>query len=81
MIIFISILELTDEVRKLYLENKIHSIHIDYAPSCLMGWIGEKDKMTEIVVYDFSRFAQLVNKHKNYTIYTDTVNIIIKIDN
>jgi len=79
MIISISISELTEEVRKLYLEDKISSVHIDYAPSCLVGWVGKKDKMKEVIVYDFSKFAQLINKHKDYHIYKAKTEIIINI--
>lgn len=77
MTVHIHISELSEEVQRLYLEDKIISVHIDYAPSCLMGWVKGTNK--EIVVYNFSKFANLVNKHKDYHIYRSKTEIIINI--
>jgi hypothetical protein len=75
MTIHIPITSLEKHIRKLYLENKITQMSIDYAPNHITGWNGD-DK---VVVFDFSPLMRLDNRKSNYNIYTNPTEIIVEI--
>lgn len=77
MIIHIPVSDLDPNVRKLYLENRIKHLGIDYAPNSIMGWCEEE----EIEVFNFDRVCKLDNRWTGYEIYKNRTEIIIEITN
>ena len=76
MTIHISISDLEPNVRELYLENKIQSLGIDYAPNSIMGWVGKE----EIEVFNFSKVCKLDNRWTGYKLYQNKTEIIVEIE-
>jgi len=77
MTIHISIYDLEPNVRKLYLENKIKSIGIDYQPNSIVGWYEGED----IEVFNFSKVCRMDNRWSSYEIHQNQTEIIIEITN
>ena len=77
MTIHIPISDLKPKVRELYLENKIQSLGIDYAPNTIMGWVGKE----EIEVFNFSKVCKMDNRWTGYNLYKNETEIIIEITN
>lgn len=76
MTIHISISDLEPKVRELYLENKIQSLSIDYAPNSIMGWVGRE----EIEVFNFSKVCKMDNRWTGYKLYQNKTEIIVEIE-
>ena len=76
MTIHISISDLEPKVRELYLENKIKSLGIDYAPNSIMGWVGKE----EIEVFNFSKVCKMDNRWVGYKLYQNKTEIIVEIE-
>jgi hypothetical protein len=76
MTIHISISDLEPKVRELYLENKIQSLGIDYAPNSIMGWVGKE----EIEVFNFSKVCKMDNRWTGYKLYQNKTEIIVEIE-
>ena len=77
MTIHISISDLEPKVKKLYLENKIESLCIDYQPNAIMGWVDDE----EIEVFNFSKVCKLDNRWTGYNLYQNKTEIIVEITN
>ena len=77
MTIHIPISDLKPEVKKLYLENKIKSLGIDYQPNAIMGWVGKE----EIEVFNFSKVCKMDNRWTGYNLYKNETEIIVEITN
>ena len=75
MTIHIPILNLKPHIRKLYLENKIMSLGIDYAPNSVMGWVDGD----EIEVFNFSKIFKLDNRWTGYELHRNKTEIVIEI--
>jgi len=65
MTIHIPISDLEPNVKKLYLENKIKSLGIDYQPNAIMGWVDKE----EIEVFNFSKVCKMDNRWTGYNLY------------
>lgn len=76
MIIHIPISDLEPEIKKLYLENKIESLAIDYQPNAIMGWVDNE----EIEVFNFSKVCKMDNRWTGYKLYENKTEIIIEIE-
>ena len=77
MTIHISIYDLESKVRKLYLEDKIQSLGIDYQPNSITGWYDGK----EIEVFNFNRVCRMDNRWSGYILHKSKTEIIIEITN
>lgn len=76
MTIHIPISDLTEDVRKLYLEDKlVGGLSIDYHPNAIMSWYNGK----EIKVFDFSKICKMDNRYSGYIIHKNKTEIIIEI--
>lgn len=76
MTIHIPISDLTPDVRKLYLENKlVGGLSIDYAPNALVSWYDGR----ELVVFRFDKICKMDNRWTGYTIHKNKTEIIIEI--
>ena len=75
MTIHIPILDLKPNIRKLYLENKITQLGIDYAPNSIMGWCDG----SEVEIFNFSKVCRMDNRWSGYEIYQNKTEIIIEI--
>lgn len=77
MTIHIPISDLEPNVRKLYLENRITQLGIDYQPNSIMGWCDKE----EIEVFNFSRVCKMDNRWTGYEVHESKTEIIIEITN
>lgn len=77
MTIHISIYDLESKVRKLYLEDKIQSLGIDYQPNSITGWHDGK----EIEVFNFNKVCRMDNRWSGYILHKNKTEIIIEITN
>lgn len=75
MIIHIPISDLDPPIRKLYLENKILGMGIDYAPNAITGWVDNK----EVEVFNFGKVCKMDNRWSGYELYKSPTEIIIDI--
>jgi hypothetical protein len=72
----IPISNLTSEVQKLYLEDKlIGGLSIDYAPNTLVSWYNGK----EITIFDFNKVCKMDNRFTGYKIFKNKTEIVIQI--
>ena len=77
MTIHIPISDLKPKIKKLYLENKIESLGIDYQPNAIMGWVDKE----EIEVFNFSKVCKMDNRWTGYNLYKNETEIVIEITN
>jgi hypothetical protein len=75
MILHIHISELEEDMRKLYLENKVGHLSIDYAYNAIMGW----DGTAEIKVFSFDNYFKSDNRYNTYNLYKNKTEIIVEI--
>lgn len=75
MTIHIPLVDLTEQIRKLYLEDKIKGIGIDYALNSIMGWVGNM----EVEVFNFGKVYKMDNRWSGYKLYCSPTGIVIDI--
>lgn len=76
MTIHVPIKHFNDQAKKLYLENKLSDIGIDYQPNSLVGWFeGE-----EVEIFSFKKvFIWMDNRYTSYRIFLNKTEIILEI--
>ena len=62
-------------MRKLYLEDKVGYLSIDYAYNSIMGWNGT----AELTVFSFNKYFKTDNKYNTYNIYKNKTEILVEI--
>lgn len=62
-------------MRKLYLEDKVGHLSIDYACNSIMGW----DDNVEIKVFSFDKYFKADNRYNTYNIYRNKTEILVEI--
>jgi len=78
MTIHIPISDLSIEIRKLYLEDKlVGGLSIDYVPNTLVSWYDGK----EITIFNFNKVCKMDNRWTGYVIHKNKTEIIIEITN
>jgi hypothetical protein len=77
MKIHIPITDLEASVQKLYSDDMIKHMVIDYAPNSIMGWVDGK----EIEVFNFSKICRMDNRWTGYNLYPMKSEIVIEITN
>ena len=76
MTIHIPVSSFNQKAKKLYLEEKISGIGIDYHPNSIMGWYDGK----EIELFCFKKvFIWMDNRHTSYNLYLNKTEIILEI--
>jgi len=75
MILHIHISEIEEDMRKLYLEDKVGHLSIDYAYNSIMGWNGT----AEIKVFSFDKYFKADNRYNTYNIYRNKTEILVEI--
>ena len=75
MTIHIHISDLEEDMRKLYLENKVTNLSIDYMYNSIMGWVGT----AEVKVFSFDNFFKSDNRYNTYNLYKNETEIIIEL--
>lgn len=75
MTIHIPISDLDYNIRKLYLEDKIKSMCIDYQPNAITGWVDDE----EIEVFNFTKVCRMDNRWTGYNLHKNKTEIIIEI--
>ena len=76
MTIHIPVSHFNERAKKLYLENKLKGIGIDYQPNALMGWYEDE----EIEIFSFKKvFMWMDNRYTSYKIYQNKTEIILEI--
>ena len=82
MEIKIHVLELKEDIRYLYLDNKLFNFGIDYQTSTLTAehkrHMLEGVKYHPRVVYDFSKFLKLDSRYSSHQVIKNTAEIVIK---
>ena len=74
MIVHIHISELKEDIRKLYLEDKVGHLSIDYAYNSIMGWVNN----VEVKVFSFDDYFKSDNRYNTYNIYKNKTEIIVE---
>lgn len=75
MIVHIHISELNEDMRKLYLEDKVENLSIDYAYNSIMGWVNN----VEVKVFSFDNYFKSDNRYNTYNLYKNKTEIIVEI--
>jgi len=75
MTIHIPVYNLEPKVKKLYLENKLIDIGIDYQPNSITAWYKEE----EIEVFSFNKICKMDNRYSSYNLYLNKTEIIVEI--
>ena len=75
MTIHIPLVDLTEQIRKLYLEDKIKGMGIDYVPNAIMGWVDDR----EVEVFNFGKVCKMDNRWSGYELYCSPTGIVIDI--
>lgn len=76
MTIHIPATQFNERARKLYLENKLKGIGIDYQPNAIMGWYEDE----EIEIFSFKKvFMWMGNRYTSYKIFQNKTEIILEI--
>ena len=75
MTIHIPISLLDSRVKKLYLENKLKQLTLDYQPNSIIAQYLEE----EIEVFNFSKVCKFDNRFTSYIIYLNKTEIVIEI--
>lgn len=75
MILHIHISEMQEDMRKLYLEDKVGHLSIDYAYNAIMGWDGN----VEFKVFSFDKYFKVDNRYNTYNIYKNKTEILVEI--
>jgi hypothetical protein len=75
MILHIHISELNEDMRKLYLEDKVENLSIDYAYNSIMGWVNN----VEVKVFSFDNYFKSDNRYNTYNLYKNKTEIIVDI--
>lgn len=73
MTIHIPISYLDPQIKKLYLEEKLPDIHLDFAYNALMSYYDNK----EIIVYSFGKYVILDNRLKPCSVFKNKTEIIL----
>ena len=74
MIVHIHISELKEDIRKLYLEDKVGHLSIDYAYNSIMGWVNN----VEVKVFSFDDYLKSDNRYNAYNLYKNKTEIIVE---
>lgn len=74
MIVHIHISELNEDMRKLYLEDKVGHLSIDYAYNSIMGWVNN----VEVKVFSFDNYFKSDNRYNTYTLYKNKTEIMVE---
>jgi SRSO17 transposase len=74
MIIHIHISEIEEDMRKLYLEDKVGHLSIDYAYNSIMGWVNN----VEVKVFSFDDYFKSDNRYNTYNLYKNKTEIIVE---
>ena len=74
MIVHIHISELNEDMRKLYLEDKVGHLSIDYAYNSIMGWVNN----VEVKVFSFDDYFKSDNRYNTYNLYKNKTEIIVE---
>jgi SRSO17 transposase len=74
MIVHIHISELKEDIRKLYLEDKVGHLSIDYAYNSIMGWVNN----VEVKVFSFDDYFKSDNRYNTYNLYKNKTEIIVE---
>ena len=74
MIVHIHISELKEDIRKLYLEDKVENLSIDYAYNSIMGWVNN----VEVKVFSFDDYFKSDNRYNTYNLYKNKTEIIVE---
>jgi hypothetical protein len=62
-------------MRKLYLEDKVENLSIDYAYNSIMGWVNN----VEVKVFSFDNYFKSDNRYNTYNLYKSKTEIIVDI--
>ena len=62
-------------MRKLYLEDKVENLSIDYAYNSIMGWVNN----VEVKVFSFDNYFKSDNRYNTYNLYKNKTEIIVDI--
>lgn len=73
MTIHIPISYLDPQIKKLYLDDKLSDISVDFAHNALMSFYGEK----EIIVFSFNKYIKLDNRLKSCDVFKHKTEIIL----
>ena len=76
MKIQIHALELSEEIRTLYLTKQLYNLGIDYATSNLLAT--RKGEQETLIVYSFGKILRLDNRFASCKILQNTAEIIIE---
>lgn len=61
-------------MRKLYLEDKVGHLSIDYAYNSIMGWVNN----VEVKVFSFDDYFKSDNRYNTYNLYKNKTEIIVE---
>ena len=76
MTIYIPVIQFNKRAKKLYLENKLKDIGIDYQPNSIVGWYENE----EIEIFSFKKvFMWIDNRYTSYNLYQNKTEIILEI--
>lgn len=74
MTLHINISELDEDMRKLYLEDKVTNLSIDYMYNAIMGWVGT----VEVKLFSFDNFFKSDNRYNSYNLYKNKSEIVVE---
>ena len=75
MTIHIPVNNLEPKIKKLYLENKLIDLGIDYQPNSIIAWYDGE----EIEIFNFNKICKLDNRFTSYNLFQNKTEIIIEI--
>lgn len=69
--------DFNQQIKKLFLENKLKHYSIDYETNNLLAWYED----VEYEVYNFTRVCRLDNRYVSYDIYIGPTEILLEFKN
>ena len=75
MTIHIPVYNLEPKIKKLYLENKLIDLGIDYQPNSITAWYDGE----EIEIFNFNKICKLDNRFTSYNLFQNKTEIILEI--